>query len=357
MQNLWPLDDNIVRGAGAGIISACLFLTIMGGMLQFLHPLLIICLPLCTVPLFYCGLQGDFKIATLASAIACFVIICTGHLDLVLMYGCFFSLPTLYICHRIIKNPGSNVIRDWLNVLTQQQLSTFIKRLKLPPYFDPVSNPNNTNLTPFIKSGGFVITLVTHVALVVTVIISMIVIRPDSYQIIFQAYKNAQSVNGITLSTGNPDLAADFMMIYRLIPGSFAILFSGLLLIYSLISQYIISKIHKNFKPNLSVADVRLPLWLWVNLVIWIIIASLGGQSFLGQLALNVVLVLLAAFMLQGMSIIYIFCRQQSYKTLWLMGFCLLTLLIPGGTIFVTVIGVFEPWINLRLKVINNFRS
>lgn len=98
--------------------------------------------------------------------------------------------------------------------------------------------------------------------------------------------------------------------------------------------------------------------WRAPELLIWVLIAA-GFASVLGvdvvqSIALNLLIVLLPIYFLQGLAVTEHFFTRKGMAPLWRGLIYLLLLVMNPLPVIVTGIGVFDLWIDFRKKRVNN---
>ncbi len=142
------------------------------------------------------------------------------------------------------------------------------------------------------------------------------------------------------------------VMLVRAIPGIFV---SGLLWLTYLSAAAMHAVLSKKDlslrKTPFAIETLELDLWMWILLGVAIIGHFLGQNTFIGAYSFNVLLVLIMPFLLQGLSIMHVFChtRPQGRGLLWT--FYVFMVMCFWIVPFVVLLGIFEPWLQLRRRI------
>jgi uncharacterized protein YybS (DUF2232 family) len=99
--------------------------------------------------------------------------------------------------------------------------------------------------------------------------------------------------------------------------------------------------------PGKAFADWKVPEQLvWVLILAGFLVAFVNG--FFGVFALNVLVILLPVYFLQGLAIIDFFFRRKAFSPIFrTLGYLLVTLVNPLPMV-VTGLGIFDLWANFR---------
>ncbi|MBA4749146.1 MAG: DUF2232 domain-containing protein [Alphaproteobacteria bacterium] len=104
-------------------------------------------------------------------------------------------------------------------------------------------------------------------------------------------------------------------------------------------------------KTPFAIEALELDLWMWILLGGAILGRALGQNTFIGAYSFNVLLVLIVPFLLQGLSIMHVFChtRPQGRGLLWT--FYVFMVMCFWIVPFMVLLGIFEPWLQLRRRI------
>jgi len=108
-------------------------------------------------------------------------------------------------------------------------------------------------------------------------------------------------------------------------------------------------------RPPLSLVDVYLPWWCWYTLIItslgWMFLPA--GASYT-HLTANLSLVLLFGFLMQGLGIVHAYVKKLRNPQLFLVIFYFLMIMFTWPIFIFTVLGILEPWVQLRERFRSN---
>lgn len=138
--------------------------------------------------------------------------------------------------------------------------------------------------------------------------------------------------------------------IIRFLPAIMAI--SAMLgtLINAIVAQMILVKLHKNQRSTPPVSVIELSWWLWIALALCGLAALLlKGSS--GQFFMNAVLILLFAFLFEGLGIVHILFARYIPGKMFLWIFYISMIVFGWPILIVIVLGLFEPWVKLRKRL------
>ncbi len=117
------------------------------------------------------------------------------------------------------------------------------------------------------------------------------------------------------------------------------------------IAQTLLNKIKKSVRPPLRFSDAYIPTGFLMILAFSGVIGYLFFESEIGKIASNIAIVTLFPYFLMGLGTIRLFV-QLKYGMIGFTFVMLLFLMIPALTVVVTMLGIFEPWLNLRKKLL-----
>ena len=303
-----PVSEPLGRSIGFGIICACIYLTA-------LTPLF--CVSFFTLsPLFYIGLRDGVKSTFIASACAFVLIMLASNIVVGLSVVIFFMIPCLYLLHYALLKP-------------------FDQRLnyQLPDDWYPLSH------------------LIQHLLSISLVIMGLILIY---LSLTFNHDKIAQIYPTVIQYFDNALLKWDiekFTFIFKIIPGFMGLGFFIMMAINATVAQQILVFQQKNSRPHFDSYNFELTSWPGIGLIINGASALLFQGSIIADFSRNVVLVLLGAFMIQGMSIFHVLSQGIAYKKIFLSVCYFLLILLSWLGGIVAFLGILEPWLQLRQKI------
>ena len=301
-------NDALIRGIGAGIIATCIM--VLGALgFYFLMSFL-------TVPIFYVGLRDGTKIAAIAVLVAFIFISFLNGFYVGLLITILLSAPALYLSYRATTHYG----------------------------IDDQGKVSKVSLTLLILDN-------LMIGLVIMAVYFAFMSSVMNHEVIQKLITSFETTLNIRLS----DLNLTFDKVVRtlrLVPGIMGLAFFMTFALNGMIAQNILIKQHKNLRPKDEDLALELPFWLWIVLGSQGVLAIIFQHSIIGDLTLNVVLVLLGAFMIQGISVFHALSNKTEHKKISLIVFyCLIFL--PWFSFVIITVGVFEPWLKLRQRILN----
>ncbi|AIL12754.1 hypothetical protein IM40_03195 [Candidatus Paracaedimonas acanthamoebae] len=140
---------------------------------------------------------------------------------------------------------------------------------------------------------------------------------------------------------------AQLVMILPAFFASFLFLFT---LINGILAQSTLQKFSCNLRPTPSMSRFELPWWPWWALA-GIGIFAFFGNGTVGMVSINMLWVLLNAFMLEGLAIIHSYSTKYEQRNLFLWIFYTLMVVFGWLALPVLILGIFEPWLNLKERL------
>ena len=141
---------------------------------------------------------------------------------------------------------------------------------------------------------------------------------------------------------------AQLVMLLPALFASFLFLFT---VINGILAQNILQKLSGNLRPAPSMIRFELPWWPWWTFA-GIGILAFFGRGITSQVSINMVVVLLNAFILEGLAIVHSYSTKYKQRNLFLWIFY--TLMVVFGWLAllpVLIVGIFEPWLNLKERL------
>lgn len=150
-------------------------------------------------------------------------------------------------------------------------------------------------------------------------------------------------------------LNASFTMAARLVPAFSMISWILLMIITGLAAHYVLRQQKWALRDTPSFYDLEIPSWMLGLFAITGVLAVLpDGQ--VGFVALNICIALGVPYFMQGLSVLHVWAGQSKYKIAILIA---LYLILSFGypVILVAGLGVLEPWIHLRRRMLSVSRT
>lgn len=167
------------------------------------------------------------------------------------------------------------------------------------------------------------------------------------------------------MTEGFPELkqalqGADVSMIQTLlgyVPGITCVWGALMTLINASMGYSLVARTSKPIVTLSSLDTLKLPFGVWIALAGFGVLAVVFSQTLLGCTAVNVILVLMIVFLVEGLSVLKVaLSKQKNGETLFLvlagLGFIFNVLLLG-----VVIVGVLEPWLRLRRKLCDHRRD
>lgn len=157
-----------------------------------------------------------------------------------------------------------------------------------------------------------------------------------------------------------PNIDADTLTstaaaIVRVFPGIVTGSWLAMVLANAVLAQGLLVRFHRNFRPSPHMADIELPLWLRGALAIALIGAFMPGIA--GFLGTNLAVILAAGYALAGLGVVHALLRNSPHRAP-LLGVTYLFMFVFGWpVVLAALLGLAEPWLNLRRRVAGGPRT
>lgn len=265
------------------------------------------------IPLFYIALQLEVVTLWLPFLIALILVLVLAGVQNEFIYALFVMIPVAVLCrHVLLKRTDPKGKISWYPV---GRLAAVLILLGFVFAILFTSLENTTDLTNQIQ----------------------------------QAFRQIQE-------QATPEKRAQYdqmlALLHQLIPYFPGISAVGLMIMTAgagSVAQAILKKQKKLVRLPLSLTELYLPWWCWQGLLVtgigWVL---LPHASFYQYIAANMTLVLLFAFLLQGLAIVHTYTKKLANRQLLLVIFYLSMILFTWPIFIVIVFGILEPWVRLR---------
>ncbi len=142
---------------------------------------------------------------------------------------------------------------------------------------------------------------------------------------------------------GLAERAASFL------PGVAAALLFLTLALDGVLGQAIAARLSIARRPSPPWRDMTLPAWPLYALGLSCLagIAASGALEYIGR---NLAIVFAVPFLLQGLAVVHAVAARLPGRTVWLVGFYLLGLLMAWPFVLVAALGLAEPYVGLRAR-------
>lgn len=290
-----------------GVLTALLFQGFITG-----NPLWVAAALFHQIPLFSVGLQYGLQSLLISSVIASGCIALFGGMKSVLFQGLFFLGPCLLATS-----------------LALRQRQTSNKEIEWYP------------------TGRLVAYLIAYI-LGLTAFLTIILFVNGDLQTLQQTLLEGLGKLNPELEVLYRPFIAQLVMLLPALSGSFLFLFT---VINGILAQNMVQKFSGNLRPTPSMTRFELPWWPWWTLAC-IGILAFFGRGLTSQVSINMVVVLLNAFVLEGLAIVHSYSTKYKQRNLFLWIFY--TLMVVFGWLAllpVLIVGIFEPWLNLKERL------
>jgi hypothetical protein len=135
----------------------------------------------------------------------------------------------------------------------------------------------------------------------------------------------------------------------RFMPGVIAASWIAMVVINGVLAQGLLARFGRNLRPSPRMAEIDLPPWLIGAVAIALVGAFMPGHPrFIGA---NLFLILMPAYVLAGLGVVHALTARMASRGLLLTATYALVLLSGWPLIIAALLGLAEPWLNLRRRV------
>lgn len=291
---------------GMGALSSLLFFSLLSGISAAL-----ILTFFCQVPLFYVALTRGARDAFVSVVAACLCATLFFDLGVGVVFFLIFGLPCLLLVWVLLSQgpKGAKESKTATLVIVQQLYGLLLMTFVFGMVEVALRNGIVSQLMPLLS-------------------------RPP--------FKNI-------VPNLSPELVTQFL---RVMPGAsllwtmMATFMSGAM-VQTLLSKRNLSLIRK----PLRLEKLNLPLWPWILLVVSALVSIFFQKIFLGAFCVNVLLVLMIVFLVQGVSIMHAFCLDRPHGTGLLWVFYAFMVFFQEVALVMVVMGILEPWLQMRRRI------
>jgi hypothetical protein len=304
-----------LAAAGVGVLSAVFHATLLTGSLGAL-----IFAYLAQLPLFLVGLWMGASAAALAGAVAVAALALAGGFTFAAVYFLINALPA--------------------------GLMTFLAQL---------NRRTPEGAIEWFPAGALVTVLVGLGAAAFLAFYALFLGEPGGAEGVlgrmiaggFSAFI-AGDVDADTLSTMAAALA-------RVFPGIVIASWLSMILANAVLAQGLLARFQRNFRPTPAMADIDLPAWLRGAFVIALLGAFMPGHAaFLGT---NLAVILALAYALAGLGVMHALLRTSPHRGP-LLGAAYAFMFVFGWPVIIAaLLGLAEPWLNLRRRAAGGPRT
>jgi hypothetical protein len=141
------------------------------------------------------------------------------------------------------------------------------------------------------------------------------------------------------------DVAA---LLARFLPGVIAASWIGMVIINGVLAQGLLVRFQRNLRPSPQMSEIDLPPWLLGAIAIAFIGCLMpGNAAFLGG---NFFLIFILAYALAGLGVLHVLTSRAANRTLLLTTTYALVFMFGWPLVIAALLGLAEPWINLRRR-------
>lgn len=143
--------------------------------------------------------------------------------------------------------------------------------------------------------------------------------------------------------------------IARVFPGIVTASWLAMVLANAVIAQGLLARWRRNFRPAPAMADIELPAWLRTALAIALVGAFMPGHA--GFLGTNLALILSFAFALAGLGVIHALLGRSPHRAPLLGAMYAFMFMFGWPVVIAALLGLVEPWLNLRRRAAGGPRT
>lgn len=291
---------------GRGGLSALLFQGFLTG-----HPLWVIAAIFHQFPLFSIGLQYGVRPLLISSAVSLCGITLLSGVSPALLQGLFFLIPCLLVTSLALRHrQGSHHQVEWYPM------------------------------------GRLVASLISYI-LGLSAFLSVTLLANDNLQMLQQSLLEGIGKVNPSLEALYRPVIGHLVMLLPAFLASFLFLFTVL---NAILAQSTLQKFSSHLRPPPSMIGFELPWWPWWALAVIGILAFFGSGA-VGTVSINMLWALLNAFMLEGLAIIHSYSTKYEQRNLFLWIFYTLMVVFGWLALPVLILGIFEPWLNLKERL------
>jgi Predicted membrane protein (DUF2232) len=141
----------------------------------------------------------------------------------------------------------------------------------------------------------------------------------------------------------------------RIFPGIVIVSWLAMILANAVLAQGVLKRFQRNFRPAPAMAEIDLPAWLRGALAICVIGAFLPGHA--GFVGTNLTVILALAYALAGLGVIHALLGRSPHRGP-LLGAAYAFMFVFGWPVIIAaLLGLAEPWLNLRRRAAGGPRT
>ena len=297
----------------AGALSAAFYLAVGLGSMGAL-----ILAYMAQLPLFAIGLNAGFQAVMVASAVGLMVIVLALPVSAAGLFALTTALPVLFLVNRAL-----------------------------------LSREADDGSTAWYPAGYLLATL-NAIALVLLAAGAVILSGRDGGIVGAGQALLAEMISGFAESMGTAPAPTDVIAnstLAKLLPAIVLTSWQIMVVINGLLAYGALARFGATIRPGEPLTALTLPRWLTVVLAVALLAALPPGQ--IGALGRNAAVVVALPFFFLGLSVIHAVSIRWPGRAFILLGIYLILFVAGWPALIVAVIGVFEPWTNLRARLVS----
>ena len=298
-----PIQLVFTLAAAAGLLTAGLYLSVMGG------PVFLLFQYLTQLPLFLVGLGLGFAPALVSSSVALVVaLIADATLGLVFLIG--YVGPTLLVVQRALLNrPAKSGALEWYppgQLLAEASVYVLMIFLVGVIWFSG-------------QDGGLA-------------------------GVVERSMVQVLSLLGTDAAQRTAEILHEYLFV---VPGIMGVSWVTMMVVNAALAQWLLTRSGRNLRPSPTFTEVRLPIWLSYLLGVSILLAFLG-EGVLAFAGGSMMMILMTPHFFQGAGVIHQWAYRSASSGLILVAFYLLIVFLQWPILCVVGLGVADQWANFR---------
>lgn len=160
-----------------------------------------------------------------------------------------------------------------------------------------------------------------------------------------------QSLTGLPIDQADRVLEA-FKMMVPFLPSVQVISWMLMIVFNGLIAQWILKRFNQSVRPSPKLIEVFMPNIFLLILAISGVIGYFLFSTSIGKSAANIAIITLIPYFMMGLGTLKTLSSKRPHGLILMIIACFLMIITPALTVLVAMLGIFEPWINLRNKLL-----
>lgn len=297
-----------LAATGAGLISAVLHMSLLTGSFGA-----IILAYLAQLPLFLIGLWMGFAGAGIAALAALLALAAAGGLIFALVYLVVNAVPAIAMT-----------------------------------YLAQLNRTAADGSTEFLPPGMLIACLVGAASAGFMLLLILLSGTTEGAEGTLRSFVET-GLRQFAVAANDPDaFAAAVTAVARILPGVVAASWMAMVLVNAVLAQGLLARFGHNLRPSPKMAEIDLPGWMQGALVIAAIGAFLPGTA--GFVGGNLVLIFTFAYTLAGLGVAHAIIARWPNRNLLLVAVYAFIFMFGWPAVLVALLGLAEPWLNLRRR-------